>query len=193
MSSNSGSEATEQGPVERGATSLRGATGATIGRRFWLVAASVSLLVFAAFVVVSFLSAANDNARIDRLQSHGIAVSVTVTNCIGNIGGSGSNVSGYTCRGDYSLGGTTYNEIIGSMSTLAVSGAKIRGVVDPSHHGTVELLAAVRRSSASSVRYVVPGLLSVVLIALVLALLRIVRRSDPSRHHQAAVPRSEAV
>jgi hypothetical protein len=192
MCPNPGNEASEQSAVDHGATLLRGATGAAIGRRFWLIVGALSLLVFAAFIVVSFLSAANDNARIDRLQSHGIPVTITVTNCIGNIGGSGSNVSGYTCHGEYSVDSTTYHEIIGSMSTLATGGTKVQGVADPSHHSTVELLSAVRKSSASSNRYVTPGLMSVVLIGFVLALLRVARRSDPS-HNQLVAARAETI
>jgi hypothetical protein len=102
-------------------------------------------------------------------------------------------VSSYTCRGDYSLGSNTYHEIIGSMTALAASGAKVRGVADPSHHGTVELLSAVRRSSASSTRYITPSLLSVVLVALVLTLLRFARQSDPSNHNQPVGTKPEVI
>jgi hypothetical protein len=193
MSSYSEKERPAHGAPDHGGAALRGATGAAIGRTFWLIAGALSLLVFASFIIVSFLSAANDNARIDRMQTRGIPVIVTVTNCIGDIGGSGSNVSGYTCHGDYSLGSSTYHEIIGAMSALAASGAKVRGIVDPSQHGTVELASAVKRSSASSNRYIAPSLLSVVLVALALALLRIARRSDPSRHAHSEIARTDVI
>src|SRR5665213_2650707 len=81
--------------------SLRGATAVSVGRRAKLVAGSLGLVALAAVLVVSFLSVTNDNARIDRMKANGIPVTVTVTNCRGNIGGSGSNSAGFTCRGDY--------------------------------------------------------------------------------------------
>jgi hypothetical protein len=157
-------------------TSLRGAEPAKIGRTFWLVTGASTLVVFAAIIVVSFLSATNDNARIDRMKLRGIPVTVIVTSCVGNIGGSGSNVTGYTCRGTYTLGSTHYREIIGSMSNFAVPGTSERALVDPSRHSTLELSSAVRASTASPKKYVAPGLLGLVLVALALALWRVARR-----------------
>jgi hypothetical protein len=160
------------------ATSLRGPAPVSVGRRFWLLAGVFGLVVFAVVLVVSFLSVSNDNARIDRLKTHGIPVTITVTSCIGNIGGSGSNSAGYTCRGDYTVNGATYREIIGSMATFSATGTTVRGVVDPSHHGTVVLSSALRNSSASPSRYVAPGLLGIALVALTLALRRVARRAE---------------
>lgn len=160
------------------ATSLRGPAPVSVSRRFWLFAGAFGLAVVAAVLVVSLLSVTNDNARIDRMKTHGIPVTITVTSCIGNIGGSGSNSAGYTCRGDYTVGGATYREIIGSMATFSALGTTVRGVVDPSHHGTVVLSSAVRNSSASPSRYVAPGLLGIVLVALTLALRRVARRAE---------------
>jgi len=160
------------------AASLRGPAPVSVGRRFWLFAGVFGLAVFAVVLVVSFLSVTNDNARIDRMKTRGIPVTITVTSCIGNIGGSGSNSAGYTCRGDYTVGGATYRELIGSMATFFATGTTVRGVVDPSHHGTVVLSSAIRDSSASPSRYVAPGLLSIVLVTLTLALRRVARRAE---------------
>jgi hypothetical protein len=162
--------------------SLRGAEPAKIGRTFWLFAGAFGLVVFAAIVVVSFLSAANDNARIDRMKMHGIPVTVVVTGCTGNIGGSGSNVTGYTCRGTYTVDAIHYHDIIGSMSTFAVPGTSVRALVDPSRHSTVESLSAVRASTSSPKRYIAPGLLGLVLVALALTLWRVARRPGTAHH-----------
>lgn len=164
------------------ATSLRGAAALGVGRNFWLFAGALGLVVFAAVLVVSFLSVANDNARIDRLKTRGIPVAITVTNCAGNIGGSGSNSAGYTCHGDYIVGGVTYHELIGSMTTFSASGADVSGVVDPSRHSTVVLSSAVRTSAASPWAFAPTGLTAVVFVALTLAFLRRARRSDVGRH-----------
>ena len=164
-----------------GATSLRGPAPASIGRRTWLVVGATGLAIFAAVVVVSFLSASNDNARIERMKNHGIPVAITVTTCFGNIGGSGSNGAGYTCHGRYKVGDVTYEETIGSLSSFIPSGSVVRGVADPTHPGSVLPVSVVERSVASASVYVDPGLLAGALLLLTGALLYLARRSDPSR------------
>ena len=130
------------------------------------------IAVLAVVVTVSFISAVNDNARIDRLKSHGVSVIVTVTNCVGNIGGSGSNAAGYTCRGEYHVHGVAYHEVIGSKATLSAPGRKVRGVADPARLSTVELASAVASSSASPSVYVVPSLLTLLFAVSVFLVLR---------------------
>jgi hypothetical protein len=149
----------------------------SFGRRSWLVVGALGLAVFAVAVVVSFLSASNDNARIERMRNHGIPVAVTVTNCFGNVGGSGSNGAGYTCHGRYAVSKVNFDETIGSMSSFSSSGAVVRGVVDPSQHSYVILASAIDKSAASNSAYVDPGLLAIALLALSCALLYFARRS----------------
>jgi hypothetical protein len=163
-------------------TSLRGAEPQPIGRTVWLVAGTLLLLVLALIVTVSFISAANDNGRIERLQSHGVLVEVTVTGCVGNIGGSGSNAAGYTCRGEYRVNGVRYREVIGSKSSLSTAGSTVRAVADPSRPSTIELASAVTRLSASLTVYVVPSLLALLLVALGFTLLW--RQKVTSRRRQ---------
>jgi hypothetical protein len=151
--------------------SLRGPDARSINGRFWFVTGALLLVIFALIIVVSFISATNDNARIDRLKNHGVSVAVTVTSCVGNIGGSGSNAAGYTCRGSYRVNGVRYLEIIGSKTTLSITGTKERAVVDPARPSTIELASAVQTSSSSSSVYLVPSLLALSFVVLTLALL----------------------
>jgi hypothetical protein len=153
-------------------SSLRGPEAQHIGRTFWLVAGILLIVVLASIVTVSFISAANDNARIDRLKSHGVPVVVTVTGCVGNIGGSGSNAAGYTCRGEYRVNGVHYHEVIGSKNSSSNVGSRVRAVADPAQPSTIELATALARSSASASVYVVPGLLALLLVVLALVLVR---------------------
>jgi hypothetical protein len=155
----------------RETTSLRGAEAQRISRRFWFVFGAIVLTAFTLIVVVSFVSAAKDNARIDRLKSHGVSVVVTVTTCVGNIGGSGSNAAGYTCHGSYRVGGIRYQEIIGSKTTLSSAGTHLRAVADPQKPGTIELASALAKSSSSSSVYVIPSVLALLLVILMVALL----------------------
>lgn len=156
----------------RDVSSLRGPEAQPIGRNFWLVAGMLLIVVLAVIVTVSFISATNDNARIDRLKFHGVTVVVTVTNCVGNIGGSGSNGAGYTCRGEYDVKGVAYHEVIGAKTTLSTAGSTVRGVADPNRPSTIELASAVDSSTASPSAYVVPSLLALVLLAVIVILYR---------------------
>ena len=153
-------------------TSLRGPQAQRIDSRFWRYAGAAVLAIFTVVVIVSFISASNDNSRIDRLKSHGISAVVTVTGCVGNIGGSGSNAAGYTCQGSYRINGVRYVETIGSLSTMTIQGTKVKGVADPERPSTIELASALATSSTSSSVYVAPMLLALLVIFLALVFFR---------------------
>jgi len=156
--------------------SLRGPEVASIERQVWHRFVAVALALSFAALIVNVVSTAHDNSRIERMKTHGIAVSVTVTRCIGNVGGSGSNGAGYRCHGDYSIAGITYHELIGSMTTFAASGTKVNSVADPSKPTTVILASALEKSTASSAAYVPAGLFAIVLVALSMVFVRSTRR-----------------
>ena len=168
-------------PVDDHVITLRGPTTVRLGRKLWLSLGAIGLLAFAVAIVVSVLSASNDNARIGRMKAHGVPVAVTVIECIGNIGGSGSNSAGYTCHGRYTVGSTSYRELIGSKIAFSAPGTVVRGVADPSRNSTVVLASALRTSVASPRAYLPSGLLTIVLIILTLALLRVARRRERPR------------
>lgn len=165
-----------QPPRRENVASLRGANAGSIGRTFWLGAAALGLAIFTAVLVVSLVSAFNDNARIERMKAHGIPLTVTVTTCDGNLGGSGSNGAGYTCRGTYRIDNTTFHEVIGSMTSFAASGTAVRAVADPSNHGTITLSTAVKSSKASPWAFVAPGALTVATVILTWLFVRVARR-----------------
>ena len=158
-------------------SSLRGPEAQRIGGRFWFATGALVLAAFTVAVTVSFISAAHDNSRIQRLKTRGVPAVVTVTNCVGNIGGSGSNASGYTCHGSYRVKGVRYQEIIGSKSTLSPVGSTVQGIADPDRPTTIELASAVARSSTSSSVFVVSSVLALLLVALTLIFLRRLRLS----------------
>jgi hypothetical protein len=156
--------------------SLRGAEAQRIGARFWFVVCVLVSIVIAVFIAVSFIAAVKDNTRMERLKTEGLSVVVTVTNCAGHIGGSGSNAAGYTCYGKYRVDGVRYQGVIGSKTSLSPTGTTVRGVADPSHPSTVELASAVAASSTSDSVYIVPSVLALVFVALSLIVAR-ARRS----------------
>ena len=89
----------------------------------------VGLLAIAVGLAVA---ARQSNARADRLRHHGVTVVATVTTCLGELGGSGSNAAGYTCRGRFRLDGTVYDEVLPG-SDQRVPGAQLDLVSDPGH------------------------------------------------------------
>ena len=156
---------------------MRGGDAVGVAPRAWVVVGALALLVVGALLAISVISAANDNARITRMKDHGIAVTAVVGSCVGNLGGSGSNAANYTCRGQYAVAGTAFDEVIGAMSTFAAPGSHVAAVADPSRPSTIELATAVATSTASWRAYVVPGLLGLAQLALLAGFVRLVRRT----------------
>ncbi|MDE3031334.1 MAG: hypothetical protein KGI65_06920 [Acidobacteriota bacterium] len=169
------------GPASQRVAALRGADAIGVEGHWWTVVGALGLVVIAAVLTLSVVSAANDNGRISRMKEHGVAVTATVTSCVGNLGGSGSNGAGYTCRGHYVVEHTSFDEVIGAMTTFAAPGSHVAVTADPARLSTIELTSAVVASRTSARRYVVPGALGVGLLVVTLALVRGVRRRG-ARH-----------
>ena len=148
-------------------STLRGAGVAADGRkvgRVVAVLAAAGLIVSAAIIFVAEL---HKNAQITELRSHGVNVEVTVTRCVGLLGGSGSNAAGYACRGTYEFGAKTYDEAIPGNVRRA-PGSTVAGVISPSDPALVSTVAAVRAAEASWRVFVLPAVLALLgLLALV--------------------------
>ena len=67
-------------------------------------------MTLAVLVVVFTVAGVHKNSQINRLRHDGVPVTVTVTNCLGLMGGSGSNAAGYSCTGTFTIDGTRYTE-----------------------------------------------------------------------------------
>jgi hypothetical protein len=112
--------------------------------------------------------AAEQNSRISRLQSHGVAVNVTVTGCLGMASGTGITESGYQCRGTFTFDGHQHNDVISGSDVLLPVGQTlgaetVRG--DPSILYAAGAAATMRSSWKA---YALPAILLVVLIAAVI-------------------------
>ena len=133
-------------------------------------------------VAVLFAAGVDKNAQITDLHQRGVAVQITVTRCMGLLGGSGSNPVGYACTGTVLLDGHRYREAIPG-DTLYPPGAKIRGVAVSGDPPLLSTAHAVATEHASSNVFVVPTILLVVLLFLVGTVafrLRTARRADPA-------------
>ena len=115
---------------------------------------------------VTFVAGFRKNAQITALRTQGVPVVVTVTRCIGLLGGSGSNAAGNSCQGSFVLDGHRYVDPVPGY-TLFPPGSHLQGITvrtDPALLSTVQVLAG---QHASWRVYLLPAVLIVVLVVLV--------------------------
>jgi MFS superfamily sulfate permease-like transporter len=155
---------------------LRGAGVDVDFRRAGRVAVAALLLALAAAAAVLFVAGAQKNAEIIRLHDHGVGVEVTVTRCIGLMGGSGSNLAGYQCRGTFTLNGHRYDEALPG-ATPSLSGAAFQAVTDPSDPALLSTRSSVAAEHASWRVFALPVVVLMVM-ALIVVALAIKRRAD---------------
>jgi hypothetical protein len=157
---------------------LRGAGVDVDARRAGQVVVVVCLAALAITSVVLFVAGANKNAQETSLVRHGITVPVTITRCLWELGGSGSNLAGYACTGTYAVDGRSYAESVPG-SSLHAAGSTITGVTVRSDPTLLSTASIVRAQHPSWKVFVVPTILLVVLLGLVgLILVRGRRRSS---------------
>jgi len=154
-------------PSDPGAplSTLRGAGVAVDARRVGQVVVAVVLTTLVAVAAALFVAGADKNAQVTELRLHGVRVPVTVTSCIGLLGGSGSNAAGYACRGAYSYQGRRYAEAIPG-DVERTPGSTLVAVIAPDDPGLLSTPAAVRDEHASWRVYLAPGILAVLAAAL---------------------------
>ena len=141
---------------------LRGAGVDVDVRRVGRVVVALCLVALAVVAIALFIAGAKKNDQITSLQHHGVAVEVTVTTCLGLLGGSGSNAAGYECKGTFALGGHHYREDIPG-NTIRTPGATLRAVAVPGDPPLLSTARAVATDRASWNVFVVPTILLVVL------------------------------
>jgi hypothetical protein len=138
------------------------------------IVAAVCLVALAVVAVALFVAGMNKNDQITRLRQHGVAVAVTVTGCLGLLGGSGSNAAGYECKGTFALGGHRYNEDIPG-NTIRTPGSTIRAIAVPGNPPLLSTARAVATDRPSWHVFVAPTIL-IVFDAFVVGALVVKRR-----------------
>jgi hypothetical protein len=150
-------------------SSLRGAQVEADAGKVARVVVGACLVALAGLVIGLVAAGINKNAEITALRDHGMPVEVTVTRCLGQLGGSGSNDAGYTCRGRFDVGGRHYVQAIPGGSYYA-PGSKIRAVVSIADPGLLATAHDLATEKPSWTVFVLP----IVLFASLVALLGIV-------------------
>ncbi len=166
-------------PADRSVGVLRGAPVEVDVRRVTRVAVGVALVGLAVAAVVLLVAGYQKNSQIDSLRAHGVPVELTVTHCLGLMGGSGSNLAGYDCSGTYTVGGHVFTEDIPG-NTLHAPGTTVRGLIVPGDPALFSTPATVDSEHASWTVYLVPAVL-LALLAVLLALVAVrTRHRSPS-------------
>lgn len=168
-------------PAPESVTALRNARVAADGRRVRRALATGALAGLVGVVVLLVVSGMHTNAQIDQLRDRGVPVTVTVTGCLGQLGGSGSNAAGYTCSGAFTLGGTRYDEVLPGTVPRA-SGSTLAAVAVPGDPALVTPAATLAGEHASARVFALPAVLAVALVTGLAGLaLRRHRRPVPER------------
>jgi len=157
-------EHTEQGIEPVGA--LRGAGVDVDIRRVGRIAVALVLLSLVVLAAALFVVGAHKNAQINRLRQDGVPVEVTVSGCLGLLGGSGSNPAGFACKGTFTVHGQHYDGAIPG-NTFYRPGTTLRAVSVPGDPALFSTAAIVDSEHASARVFIVPTILVVVLALLV--------------------------
>jgi hypothetical protein len=167
-------------PSRQNVTGLRGAPVEFDSRRVKRIVTAVVTVGMAVLVVTLFAIGARQNWQISSLKNHGVIVSVKVVTCVGELGGSGSNVSAYNCSGTFDLAGNSYDVTVpdSSFRTIGSSVKLVAATNDPRLVATRENL---RNEHTSAKVFILPTLLLVVFAATATVL--VVRRRRGSVLH----------
>ncbi len=164
-------------------STLRGAGVNYDARKVGQVAVGVCLLTLAVLVVVFTVAGIHRNSQINQLRHDGVPVTVTVTHCLGLMGGSGSNAAGYSCTGSFTIHGTQHTETLPGSGFRSV-GSTVAATVVPNDPALVSPNGILKSEHATLNVFLLPLILLFVL-ALLVALIVLVRRR---RRYAAAHP-----
>jgi hypothetical protein len=171
--------------TEGSVSTLRGAGVDVNFRAVGRVVVSLCMVALAAMVIIFSVAGAHKNDQINRLRDHGVPVTVTVTGCLGLIGGSGSNAAGDSCTGSFTLDGMRHGGAIPGL-TFHRPGSTLRAVADPGDPALFTTAHILQGEHASWRVFLLPLVLLVVLVAL--AAIVIVTWRRPSGRTGRAAP-----
>jgi len=164
------------GPSQEPVSTLRGASVNYDARRVGRAVVGLCLVALLVLVVIFTVAGVHKNSQINRLHHDGVPVTVTVTSCLGLMGGSGSNAAGYSCTGTFAIDGKRYSESLpgtafhNAHSTLAA-------IVVPSDPALVSPTSIANSEHAGLSVFLVPAILLVGLLLLVGLIALLQRRS----------------
>jgi hypothetical protein len=156
-------------------STLRGAGVDIDARLVGRALIGLCLVALAVLVVIFTVAGVHKNSQINSLRDHGVPVEITVTKCLGLLGGSGSNAAGYSCTGSFTLDGRIYSENIPGTDYHDPH-SSLRAIVVPGDPALLSTPGILATEHASAGVFIVPGVLLVVLLLLV-AVIAVRRRA----------------
>ena len=157
-------------------TTLRGAGVNYDARKVARVVVGLCLATLAFLVVFLTVAGVHKNNQINRLHHDGVPVTVTVTHCLGLMGGSGSNAAGYSCSGSFTIHGARYTESLPGTTFHAI-GSTVAATVVPNDPALVSPDNVLKPEHSSLSVFLLPLILLVVLALLVVLTVHLQRRN----------------
>jgi hypothetical protein len=150
---------------------IRGGTGAPVDlRRVLQVVLALGIVGLLTAVVVTTISASDQNSRNARLRRAGVPVVVTVTGCVGYGSGIAQAVNYYQCRGTYTMDGHRFDEVIGGLRAQEPVGERLAAVAVRGEASSVTTTRSVAKPGSTFAPYITPIALGAVAMMLALAL-----------------------
>jgi hypothetical protein len=149
-------------------TTLRGAGARVNPQQVARVALGLVLGTLLTLTVVFSLVGAHKNQQIDDLRDHGVPVAYTVSKCVGQLGGSGSNVAGFSCQGTYRIDGRTYAQPLPGTAFYA-PGTTVHAIAVPADPTLLSVPSIVRAERASMNVYILPAVFFALFVLVVVA------------------------
>jgi hypothetical protein len=156
-------------------STLRGAGVNYDARKVGRVVVGLCVVTLAVLVVIFAIAGVHKNSQINQLRHNGVPVTVTVTNCLGLMGGSGSNAAGYSCSGSFTIHGARYTENLPGTAFHHV-GSTVAATVVPSDPALVSPNTILRSEHTSMDVFLLPLILLIVLALLVTLIVFLRRR-----------------
>lgn len=144
---------------------LRGAGVEVDARRVARFTGGALVVLLAVLTALLALAGAHKNGAIAALESHGTRTTMTVTGCRGLMGGSGTNLAGYSCSGTLTVGGRTYHDPVPGTADNE-PGSTLSVVTDRSDPHLVSTASILAHERPSAKVFILPGVLAAVLIGL---------------------------
>jgi hypothetical protein len=144
-----------------------------------------SLLVLG---IVFTVAGVRKNDQIQELRSHAVPIDVTVTSCVGLLGGSGTNFVGYSCTGAYDVAGRRYSAQLPGSAPHA-RGAVVHAVVVPNDPALISTAAVVSTERTSGAVFIMPAVFFSIVVLTLVVLMGLRRRLSVHRN----APSEEAV
>jgi hypothetical protein len=137
-------------------------------RRIGPAAFFICLIALGVVTITLFVAGAEKNAQLSNLRQHGIPVEITVSSCLGQLGGSGSNAAGYACHGTFTFEGHRYLVSVPG-NVLRYPGTKVHGVTVARDPHLISTASEVARDAPSPRVFILPSVLLALLVLGVVA------------------------